>query len=76
VVQGEESKEEACDSFALQLAGLGDIMSTTPSDHGRPRLYIQHHGTSILRRVLMQQEITNLDRVLAKEAFPCRCSRI
>jgi phosphoglycerate kinase len=65
--QGEESKEEACDSFALQLAGLGDIYVNDAFGSWQA-----HSSTFNITRhlpsyagFLMQQEITNLDRVLS-----------
>jgi phosphoglycerate kinase len=63
---GEESKEEACESFALQLAGLGDIYVNDAFGSWQPHsstFNITHHLPSYAG-FLMQQEITNLGRVL------------
>ncbi len=65
--QGEESKEEACDSFALQLAGLGDIYVNDAFGSWQAHastFNITRHLPSYAG-FLMQQEITNLDRVLS-----------
>jgi phosphoglycerate kinase len=67
--QGEESKGEAGESFALQLAGLADIYVNDAFGSWQP-----HASTVNITRYLpsyagflMQQEITNLDRVLSPE---------
>jgi len=67
--QGEESKGEACDGFALQLAGLADIYVNDAFGSWQP-----HASTYNITRhlpsyagFLMQQEILNLDRVLKPE---------
>ncbi len=67
--QGEESKSEAADSFALQLAGLADIYINDAfgSWQAHTSTYnITRHLPSFAG-FLMQQEIQNLDRVLAPE---------
>ncbi|MGO9950695.1 MAG: phosphoglycerate kinase [Dissulfurispiraceae bacterium] len=64
--QGEESKEEASENFALQLAGLGDIYVNDAFGSWQPHAStcnITHHLPSYAG-FLMQQEIVNLDRVL------------
>jgi phosphoglycerate kinase len=67
--QGEESKSEAGESLALQLAGLADIYVNDAFGSWQP-----HASTYNITRYLpsyagflMQQEIQNLDRVLAPE---------
>jgi phosphoglycerate kinase len=67
--QGEESKGEAGESLALQLAGLADIYVNDAFGSWQP-----HASTYNITRYLpsyagflMQQEIQNLDRVLAPE---------
>jgi phosphoglycerate kinase len=66
---GEESKGEAADNFALQLAGLADIYVNDAFGSWQP-----HASTYNITRYLpsyagflMQQEIENLDRVLTPE---------
>ena len=67
--QGEESKGEASESLALQLAGLADIYVNDAFGSWQP-----HASTYNITRYLpcyagflMQQEIQNLDRVLFPE---------
>jgi phosphoglycerate kinase len=67
--QGEESKGEAGENLALQLAGLADIYVNDAFGSWQP-----HASTYNITRYLpsyagflMQQEIQNLDRVLAPE---------
>ena len=64
--RGEESKDEAAESFALQLAGLADIYVNDAFGSWQP-----HASTYNITRhlpsyagFLLQQEIMNLDRVL------------
>ena len=66
---GEESKGEAAENFALQLAGLADIYVNDAFGSWQP-----HASTYNITRYLpsyagflMQQEIENLDRVLTPE---------
>jgi len=66
---GEESKEQAAEDFALQLAGLADIYVNDAFGSWQP-----HASTYNITRYLpsyagflMQQEIVNLDRVLNPE---------
>ena len=66
---GEESKEEDSDSFALQLAGLGDIYVNDAFGSWQAHastFNITRHLPSYAG-FLMQQEITNLGRVLNPE---------
>ena len=67
--QGEESKGEVAENLALQLAGLADIYVNDAFGSWQP-----HASTYNITRYLpsyagflMQQEIQNLDRVLAPE---------
>ncbi|HMK56784.1 MAG TPA: phosphoglycerate kinase [Dissulfurispiraceae bacterium] len=63
---GEEAKGEPCDSFSLQLAGLGDIYVNDAFGSWQPHastFNITRHLPSYAG-FLMQQEITNLGRVL------------
>jgi phosphoglycerate kinase len=67
--QGEESTAEAAENFALQLAGLADIYVNDAFGSWQA-----HTSTCNITRYLpsfagflMQQEIQNLDRVLAPE---------
>ncbi|HMK60135.1 MAG TPA: phosphoglycerate kinase [Dissulfurispiraceae bacterium] len=63
---GEEAKGESCDSFAIQLAGLGDIYVNDAFGSWQPHastFNITGHLPSYAG-FLMQQEIANLDRVL------------
>lgn len=67
--QGEESKGEAADGFALQLAGLADIYVNDAFGSWQPHastVNITRHLPSYAG-FLMQQEILNLDRVLSPE---------
>jgi phosphoglycerate kinase len=67
--QGEESKDAFCDSFAVQLAGLGDIYVNDAFGSWQPHastFNITHHLPSYAG-FLMQQEILNLGRVLTPE---------
>ncbi|KAF0182214.1 MAG: phosphoglycerate kinase [Nitrospirae bacterium] len=66
---GEEAKNAAADSFALQLAGLADIYVNDAFGSWQP-----HASTYAITKYmpsyagfLMQQEIENLDRVLNPE---------
>ncbi|HTZ19231.1 MAG TPA: phosphoglycerate kinase [Dissulfurispiraceae bacterium] len=67
--QGEESKSEAADNLALQLAGLADVYVNDAfgSWQAHTSTYnITRHLPSFAG-FLMQQEIENLDRVLSPE---------
>ena len=66
---GEESKGELSDAFALQLAGLADIYVNDAFGSWQP-----HASTYTITRYLpsyagflMQQELSNLERVLSPE---------
>lgn len=66
---GEESTGEACDNFALQLAGLADIYVNDAFGSWQPHAST-YHITRYLPSYagfLMQQEILNLNKVLNPE---------
>ncbi len=67
--QGEESKGNAAEDFALQLAGLADIYVNDAFGSWQPHAStynITHHLPSYAG-FLMQQEIMNLSRVLTPD---------
>jgi phosphoglycerate kinase len=67
--QGEESKGELSDNFALQLAGLADIYVNDAFGSWQPHastFNITRHLPSYAG-FLMQQELLNLERVLSPE---------